>query len=108
MEAKYITIETEEEDVEVFNELMSLPELVEVLVEEEDTSRYLATVDSEALADQTRMDAIFKDRDVDFPRTFSSFSSHSTCPGASPRRWDRSARRWRTFSSPGFFRTYAA
>jgi len=60
MEAKYITIETEEEDVEVFNELMSLPELVEVLVEEEDTSRYLATVDSEALADQTRMDAIFK------------------------------------------------
>ncbi len=60
MEAKYITIETEEEDVEVFNELMSLPELVEVLIEEEDTSRYLATVDSEALADQTRMDAIFE------------------------------------------------
>lgn len=60
MEAKYITIETEEEDVEVFNELMSLPELVEVLIEEKDTSRYLATVDSEALGDRVRMDDIFQ------------------------------------------------
>jgi hypothetical protein len=60
METRYISIETEEEDAEVFNELMALPELVEVLMEEADATKFLATVDSEALEDQTRMEAIFR------------------------------------------------
>jgi hypothetical protein len=50
MEAvRYITIEAEDtKDPALFNRLMSIPDLMEVL-EEENSSRYVATVDKSAV-----------------------------------------------------------